>query len=182
MSISISNDEIEKIKKAVSIGVMHFEKHISTLTMAIQYMHYGRALRMEIANAIEKEFPGTLQQINGTTTKFVLPSSFSFFVAAEKDFNRTAKCKADAFWPNLFPDNELQTGTEKETGNYELVLVYAKMSLEHITLIPHDSLFPAITIWDKASNNVKTIESSVGRKFNDIAVKESKKKKDRTGS
>ena len=182
LSISISNDEIEKLKKAVSIGVMHFEKHIATLTMAIQYMHYGRALRMEIANAIEMEFPGAFQQLNGTTTKFVLPSSFSFFVAAEKDFNRTAKCKADAFWPNLFPDNELRPETDKETGNYELVLVYERMSLKHITLIPHDNLFPAITIWDKVSSNKQAVETSVGRKFNDIAVKAEKKKNDKTGS
>ena len=180
--MEILAEEIERLKQAVKIGVQNFDSHINTLEPAIRYMHYGRDLRMEIANAIEREFPGALQQTNGTTTKFILPSSFSFFVAAEKDFKRTAKCKADAFWPNLFPAKELNPRTGSGKGNYELVLLYAKMSLEHIALIPHDSLFPAITIWDKVSRNKQDVETSVGRKFNDIAVKESKKKKGNTGS
>ena len=70
--MEILAEEIERLKQAVKIGVQNFDSHINTLEPAIRYMHYGRDLRMEIANAIEREFPGALQQTEQQPNSYYL--------------------------------------------------------------------------------------------------------------
>ena len=173
MKPNITLDEIERLKEAVAKGIVLARMHLQDFQLKIQRMTYGKELRMAIASSIEEFFPGSLQLINGTSTYFQLPSSFNFFVCAEQDFRRTARCKDEVFCPNLFSDDEF--GQEESDGKYELVLSYSNMQLSDIYLIPHDPLYEVVCIW---SETMTIPEESVATENTEIKIKNNKNEKE----
>ena len=143
----ISPAEHEKVRLAVHEGIKCTERNIATYDDDLKVAYYGKFLRANIINLLSKVFPSSYTVPGKNCKRIVINPSFSFYVTAEQDFERTAGYKiADSGYPDMLQET-FADDCPMINSKYELVLSYDAPRLIKVSLMSHNPMLEAIIIY-----------------------------------